>query len=62
MQNNSELGRPRIGRLDALKELQLQENGITSRLCVFDPVKHASGDVLHVAPAFLRPHVENMSR
>jgi hypothetical protein len=32
-----------MGRLDILNELQLQEDGITSRLGVFDLVKHDSG-------------------
>jgi hypothetical protein len=45
MRNNSKLERQRIGRLDALKELQLQEDGVTPRSGVFERSKRDFGGV-----------------
>jgi predicted esterase len=58
-QNNPGLSRPRMGRLDGLKKLQLmwQEAGITSRLDVVDGLGHDSGGVLDAVLGFLRLQV-----
>jgi predicted peptidase len=57
-------GKPRIGRLDGMKALQLtlQADRTDSKLDVADGVQHDSGGVLHVVKAFLTQHVRAMSR
>jgi hypothetical protein len=53
---DDDLGKPRVGRLDGMKALQLawQTDGIDSKLDVVDGVKHDSGGVWAWCKRFLR--------